>query len=125
MSEHERILLLAHGSSDSHWCDTFEQLAAPTLKAHPTASIAYMELAEPSLEQEGERLSAEGATQVSVIPLFLAAGRHLRKDVPEMIEGLEKKFSVHIRLLRPIGEDPELGEAIERVVGRIRREANE
>lgn len=26
-----RIILLAHGSSDKRWCETFEKLAAPTL----------------------------------------------------------------------------------------------
>ena len=45
-----RIILLAHGSSDKRWCETFEKLAAPTLASVDNARVAYMELAEPSID---------------------------------------------------------------------------
>jgi sirohydrochlorin cobaltochelatase len=50
------------------------------------------------------------------VPLFLAAGRHLRKDVPGMITELEKNHGVTISLASPIGENPQLGDAIRDVV---------
>ncbi|HBM50860.1 MAG TPA: cobalamin biosynthesis protein CbiX, partial [Marinobacter sp.] len=90
MANPHRIILLAHGSSDQRWCDTFEQLAKPTLESVEDSSIAYMELAEPSLETIVARGKESGATSFTIVPLFLAAGRHLRKDVPAMIEELEK-----------------------------------
>ena len=84
--EAPRIILLAHGSSDERWCRTFEALATPTLESVPGSRIAYMELAEPSL------------------------------DVPAMIEGLQSQHEVSITLAPPIGENPELGKAIRDVV---------
>ena len=45
-----RIILLAHGSSDKRWCETFEKLAAPTLASVDNARVGYMELAEPSID---------------------------------------------------------------------------
>ncbi len=112
MTATTRILLLAHGSSDPRWCQTFETLAGPTLEAHPDARIAYMELAEPSLEAEVERAARDGVSSVRVLPLFLAAGRHLRKDVPAMLDGYRNRFRIDITLLPPIGEDPRLGLAL-------------
>ncbi|WP_296934684.1 CbiX/SirB N-terminal domain-containing protein [uncultured Marinobacter sp.] len=111
-----RIILLAHGSSDKRWCETFEQLAAPTLASVSNARVAYMELAEPSMDTVIKEGVADGATEFTIIPLFLAAGRHLRKDVPAMIEELEKAHGVAIQLAPPIGENPLLGQAIRDVV---------
>lgn len=114
--EEPRIILLAHGSSDKRWCQTFEALAAPTLESVPGSHIAYMELAQPSLETIIKEGAAEGVRQYTVVPLFLAAGRHLRKDVPGMIETLQTEHNVSITLAPPIGENPELGKAIRDVV---------
>lgn len=111
-----RIILLAHGSSDKRWCETFEKLAAPTLASVDNARVAYMELAEPSIDTVVGEGVTEGATEFTIIPLFLAAGRHLRKDVPAMIEDLEKEHGATIQLAPPIGENPLLGKAIRDVV---------
>lgn len=116
MSDDPRIILLAHGSSDQRWCQTFEKLATPTLDSVAGSRIAYMELAEPSLETIIAQGKKEGITSFTIIPLFLAAGRHLRKDVPGMIDELEESHDVTITLAPPIGENPQLGDAIRDVV---------
>lgn len=115
MHDH-RVLLLAHGSSDPKWCETFEKLAAPSLASIPDAAIAYMELSEPSLDAEVARAAQDGVRQITVLPLFLAAGRHLRKDVPAMIERLSDEHAVSIKLAAPVGEHPLLGDAIRHIV---------
>lgn len=111
-----RIILLAHGSSDKRWCETFEHLATPTLEAVTDSRIAYMELADPSLDDVVAEGVADGASGFTIVPLFLAAGRHLRKDVPAMIKALEATHNVRIELAPPIGENPQLGQAIKDVV---------
>ncbi|TBW59058.1 cobalamin biosynthesis protein CbiX [Marinobacter halodurans] len=115
MSDH-RVLLLAHGSSDPKWCQTFERLAAPSLASVPDSAIAYMELSEPSLDDEIARAAREGVSRITVLPLFLAAGRHLRKDVPAMLERLSSEHQVEITLAGPVGEHPLLGDAIRHIV---------
>jgi sirohydrochlorin cobaltochelatase len=112
MSGDPAIILLAHGSSDPRWCGTFEKLAGPTLHSVPGSRIAYMELAEPSIDAVVSEGVAEGKRDFTIVPLFLAAGRHLRKDVPGMITELEKTHGVTISLAAPIGENPQLGDAI-------------
>ena len=116
MSENHQVILLAHGSSDPQWCQTFEQLAKPTLEAIPESAIAYMELAEPSLDTAVARAVRKGAKLITVVPLFLAAGRHLRKDVPVMINRLASQHQVRICLAPPIGQHLALGLAVREVV---------
>lgn len=116
MSGEPTIILLAHGSSDPRWCETFEKLAQPTLLSVPGSRVAYMELAEPSIDTVVSEGVEAGARNFIIVPLFLAAGRHLRKDVPGMITELEKNHEVTISLAAPIGENPQLGEAIRDVV---------
>ena len=116
MSAEPAIILLAHGSSDPRWCETFEKLASPTLDSVPGSRIAYMELAEPSIDAVVAEGVENGTRTFTIVPLFLAAGRHLRKDVPGMIAELEKAHDVSITLAAPIGENPELGDAIRDVV---------
>lgn len=116
MSSEHQIILLAHGSSDQRWCETFEKLAAPTLESVAGSTVAYMELSTPSLQDVIAESAARGTRRVTVVPLFLAAGRHLRKDVPAMIEELEQAYDLQITLAPPVGENPELGDAIRSVV---------
>lgn len=116
MNNDPRIILLAHGSSDQRWCQTFEKLATPTLESVAGSRIAYMELAEPSLETIISEGKQDGIDTFTIIPLFLAAGRHLRKDVPGMIKELQATHDVTITLAPPIGENPQLGHAIRDVV---------
>lgn len=116
MGESHRIILLAHGSRDRHWCETFEKLAAPTLDSVPGSRIAYMELSQPSLQAVVAEGVESGASGFTVVPLFLAAGRHLRKDVPAMLRELEQAHGIRISLAPPIGENPRLGDAIRSVV---------
>lgn len=102
-------ILMAHGSRDPQWAQPFEALHAALLHdlpdGHPT-TLAYMELAEPSLEAAVAAAVENGATRVAILPLFFAAGRHLREDVPAMISELEKQLPVSISLLPPVGSHP-------------------
>jgi len=118
MSAH-RIILLAHGSSDPHWCATFEALATPALQARADVCIAYMELAEPSLDRAIEQAALEKVEQILVLPLFLAAGRHLRRDIPARVRELEERYGVPVRLAPPVGEHPYLARAIRDIVMEI------
>lgn len=111
-----KTILLAHGSSDPSWSAAFVTLAAPTLSEISDTALAYMELSEPSLESEVERAKAEGYNSVQVLPLFLAKGRHLKKDVPEMLDDYQSKYQIETSLLNPIGEHPLIATAINDIV---------
>lgn len=106
------VILLAHGSSDPHWTQPFVQLEKSIRQQEPAVALAFMELAQPSLETVISEAVARGHREFAVLPLFFAAGRHLRQDVPLQIQQLEEQFGVKISLLPPIGEHPLLTQAI-------------
>jgi len=108
------LVLLAHGSSDPRWRAPFERFRdalAPRLGT--PIRLAYMELCEPSLETTVADLTAAGTRRIDVLPLFFAAGRHLRKDVPTQIEALRGRHDgLELSLLPPVGEHPAFIEAL-------------
>lgn len=118
-------VLLAHGSSDPQWLEPFagvlNQIRSGLAGAGSRVELAYMELAEPSMENQIRALASEGYQHIDVLPLFFAAGRHLRKDVPLMLTQLsddlqQQGLTVTIELHKPVGLEPEVAAAISRVV---------
>lgn len=112
----EKIILLAHGSSDLNWSDTFVHLTRPACEQNKNVQLAFMELSSPSLELCVKRAAKEGYQKVTVLPLFLAKGKHLKKDVPGMLESYASTYGVATQLLDPIGEHPALADALLRII---------
>lgn len=108
------LILLAHGSSDPHWRAPFERFRealAPRLST--PIRLAYMEISEPSLESTVAELVKSQVSRIEVLPLFFAAGRHLRHDVPAQIAALHTVHpGVEVTLLAPVGEHPAFIEAL-------------
>ncbi|CAM3811999.1 CbiX/SirB N-terminal domain-containing protein [Vreelandella rituensis] len=119
------LVLLAHGSSDPKWREPFESFHHSLRQRLSTpVHLAYMELSEPSLETTVAALEAQGAHKVEVLPLFFAAGRHLRKDVPGQIEALTRLHpGLALTLLPPVGEHPAFVDALAAVIAEQAGEA--
>jgi sirohydrochlorin cobaltochelatase len=59
----------------------------------------------PDLAEAGRRLAEAGCSSVDVVPLFLGAGGHVRKDLPLLLEDLSIAYPQTGWTLRPaIGE---------------------
>jgi sirohydrochlorin cobaltochelatase len=59
----------------------------------------------PALVEAGVQLVAAGCTQVTVLPLFLGAGGHVRKDLPLLLERLRGACpAARFRLQPAVGE---------------------
>lgn len=111
------ILLFAHGARDPNWAKPFE--AAAALLRRQTASyggevvLAFLEFMSPDIVQAGQDLAARGCEQVTVVPLFLGAGGHVRKDLPKLLEVLSSQFpNVQWTLSPAVGETDILIQAL-------------
>ena len=101
------ILLFAHGARDPNWARPLERLKRMLGERMPEAMIeaAFLEHMTPTLEDAASVLVARGATELSVVPVFIANGGHLREDLPRRVEALEAKHpDVPVRIAPPIGE---------------------
>lgn len=88
-------LLFAHGARDPAWAQPFERAAAllqarASQGASPThlVRLAFLEFMEPDLLTAGQALAQAGCQTVTVVPLFLGAGGHVRKDLPRLMDEL-------------------------------------
>ena len=101
------LLLFAHGARDPNWARPFEQVCARIGLQAPQIAVqlAYLEFMQPDLASAGQRLADAGCSVVDVVPLFLGAGGHVRKDLPELLQRLALQFPQVRWSLRPaIGE---------------------
>jgi sirohydrochlorin ferrochelatase len=108
-SERAAVLLIAHGSREQAANDDLHDLAARLSAGgeHPIVVACFLELAEPDIPTGGDRCVGQGATQVLMIPYFLSAGVHLRRDLTAAREELHARHpGVEFRLGPPLGPHP-------------------
>jgi sirohydrochlorin cobaltochelatase len=101
------LLLLAHGARDPSWALPFEAVARQVRARDDSlmVSLAFLELMSPPIIEAGHALAAAGCTRVDLLPLFLGAGGHVRKDLPVFLRKLEAAHpSVTWRMQPAIGE---------------------
>jgi sirohydrochlorin cobaltochelatase len=101
------LLLMAHGARDPAWAAPFEAVAAAVRASDADLHVAigYLEFMSPTIQQAGRELAAAGCERVDLVPLFLGAGGHVRKDVPLVVQALAAAFPAITWSLRPaIGE---------------------
>ncbi|MGK2900676.1 MAG: sirohydrochlorin chelatase [Burkholderiaceae bacterium] len=116
MSRHA-LLLFAHGARDPYWAEPFEAVARRVRAREPQLAVqlAFLEFMTPTLADAAERLVRAGSTRVDVVPLFLGAGGHVRKDLPALLAGLVTAHpQVQWQLRRAIGEIDSVIEALAR-----------
>lgn len=103
------ILLFAHGARDPHWAAPFRAVADQVRRHRPDAQVmlAFLEFMSPTMTEAGACLVAGGCRRIEVLPLFLGAGGHVRKDVPGLLDRLRQAHpEVAFHLHPAIGEHP-------------------
>ena len=102
------IILFAHGARDPEWANPLRRIQAAVREriAEVPVELAFLEFIAPSLPESTARLVAEGARKIVVLPLFIARGGHLKREVPEMLDGLRLTYpEVQFSLGAAIGEN--------------------
>jgi len=109
------LILFAHGAREAGWAEPFEQLAAKVRAVTPghQVRLAFLELMHPDLAEAAAELVRGGATTISVVPIFLGSGGHIRRDLPTLIEQLRGRHpGVAFDSATPAGEDSAVLDAI-------------
>lgn len=101
------IVLVAHGTRAPEGARVVEELAARVRKeARVPVRVAYADVRGPDLTTV---LDSVRGHRVVVVPAFLAAGYHVRTDIPRQIAA---SGHPHVVLARPFGPAPELVEVM-------------
>ncbi|MCB1878312.1 MAG: CbiX/SirB N-terminal domain-containing protein [Chromatiales bacterium] len=84
------LLLIAHGSrreaSNQEVRELAKKLAQVAGDRYGMVEAAFLELADPSIPDGVSHCVSAGATQVTAVPYFLSAGRHVAEDIPHELE---------------------------------------
>jgi len=105
------IVLFADGSRDPLWRAPIEAVEAHIRAHHPGVAVrcAYLELTTPDLPQAVKDLVDQGATAVTIVPMFLGTGKHAREDLPVLVAELRARHPrVQVHVQAAIGEDPRM-----------------
>jgi sirohydrochlorin cobaltochelatase len=107
------IVLFAHGSREPDWALPFQRVRARLVASGVAAELAYLEIMQPSLDSACDDLVRDGAQRITIVPLFLAQGGHLKRDLPNMAEQIRRRHAgTEIVLLPPAGEAAEVIDAM-------------
>lgn len=109
------IVLFAHGARDPEWALPFEAIRDRIRNARPECPIAlaYLESMVPTLEDAVSNVVVQGAAAITIFPLFMAQGGHLKHDLPRIVAAIRQGYPhVPIALESAMGDVPQIRDAI-------------
>ena len=109
------IILFAHGAHDPEWAQPFRKIQRAIEARQPgtTVELAFLEIMEPALADAVAGLVKAGHTRITVAPLFMAQGGHLKNDLPKILDAIRAEhWGSEITLLPAIGEVDTILDAI-------------
>jgi sirohydrochlorin cobaltochelatase len=98
----------------------FERIAESLAQKLPSVCVglAYLEHG-PALDETVAALVAKGVASVRVVPVFLGQGGHVKDDLPRLV-AQSARHGASVVLEEPIGEQPEVIEAIASAISATR-----
>ena len=115
------IIIVDHGSKVAAANERLERLCEAYVKTrapkHWVVRPAHMELASPSIGEAFDALVEAGCATIVCHPFFLSQGRHVREDVPALLDEAGARHpTVTYSLTPPLGEAPALLDLVHDVV---------
>ena len=102
------IILFAHGARDPEWANPLRRVQAAIRQraGQVTVELAFLEFMAPTLPECVAALVTQGVAEIVVLPMFIAQGGHLKREVPEMLALLRSTYpKVRFSLSGAIGEN--------------------
>lgn len=111
------IVLFGHGARNAEYLQPFHAIRDAVLASEPQAQveIGFLELTQPPLEASIDALAARGVTRVVIVPIFFAPGRHVLKDLPQLVaNAMDRHPGLEIEVAPAVGESPAVVAAMAR-----------
>lgn len=101
------IILFGHGSRSAEYIEPFKRVRAVVAAGRPDlpVELGFLELTQPPLEAAIEALVAKGVTHIKVVPIFFAPGKHVLKDLPQLLGNAMDRFpTIEFEVAACVGE---------------------
>ncbi|GAB6158357.1 CbiX/SirB N-terminal domain-containing protein [Desulfotomaculum varum] len=113
------IIILGHGSRLAAANQEITAIAEQIKAAGPTAlyETCFLQFGQPDLPRAVAKLNRAGVKKITVIPLLLVVGRHIRNELPALLQQLKAEYPHITFVLAPhLGADRRIAEiALERM----------
>ena len=90
------LLIIAHGSrrveSNAEIRALADKVAQQAGGRYGVVGCAFLELAEPSIPAGIQQCIDQGADDITIMPFFLSAGRHVVEDVPAKVHSKQDEY---------------------------------
>jgi sirohydrochlorin cobaltochelatase len=109
------LILFGHGARDPRWAAPFQRLRQilQTQQPDTEVALAFLELMVPDLPTLVAQLTEHGCNKVTVVPVFFGQGGHVLRDLPLLIENLQKTYpQLTLKVSPAVGEDADVLNAI-------------
>lgn len=113
------ILYIGHGTEAKKGSEEAKAFLYKVMERveMPIQEYSFLEFTEPSIEKAFFRCVEKGATEISVIPLFLLAAGHIKRDIPRIISSLKKKYpAIKVNVRNPFGVQSEILDGVAELV---------
>jgi sirohydrochlorin ferrochelatase len=100
------ILYIGHGTRSQKGAEEARNFVHRVMERIniPIQELSFLELTDPSIEQGFCSCVEKGATEISVVPVFLLSAGHIKKDIPEALDALKKTYPhVKVDIKDPFG----------------------
>jgi sirohydrochlorin cobaltochelatase len=111
------LIIAAHGSrkeeSNQEVAALAKRLSQKATGSFDLVSHAFIQFAEPLLEDKIHELVQTGARKIVIFPLFIASGSHILVDIPELVKKTQLVHEqVKITVTRHLGQIDAIQEII-------------
>lgn len=113
------ILYIGHGTRSKKGADEAKAFIEKVMKRIdvPIQEISFLELTDPLIEEGFKRCVERGATEITVVPLFLLAAGHIKQDIPAVLTKLAVSYpDVQVNVRDPFGVQGEILDGVAELV---------
>lgn len=83
----------------------------------PIQEYCFLKLTEPPIEAAFQRCVERGATEITVVPLFLLAAGHIKEDIPKALSSVRERYpTIKVKVRNPLGVQEKILNVIEDLV---------
>lgn len=79
--------------------------------------VCFLELTKPGIEEGFLHCVERGATEITVVPLFLLAAGHIKEDIPKALSSLCERYpTINVKIRDPFGVQGKILDGIAEMV---------
>ena len=104
----QALIVVSHGSkhllANEQISALVKQINEHPANAYDVVAAAFLEFTQPSVDEVIDFCVQVGVKSIIVMPYFLAAGKHVKEDIPNLINASRRKYpQTSIKLVAHFG----------------------